>query len=76
MRPARKQLRGVLLGLIALLYGVSIPWYRPTGAETEIVLGLPAWVSVALGAYVGVAILNALAWILTDVSDDSGGGSG
>ena len=59
----------LLLAAIALLYVVSIPWYRETGAEPEIWFGLPDWVAVALGCYVAVAVLNAIAWLRTDVSE-------
>jgi hypothetical protein len=65
----RRGLRRLLLGLIGLLYVVSIPWYRETGAESAIVLGLPDWVATALACYVGVAILNAFAWLLTEIED-------
>ena len=62
-------MRRLLLGLIALLYAASIPWYRPSGAEPALMLGLPDWVAIALACYVAVALLNAWAWLLTDVSD-------
>ena len=65
----RRRLRRALLLAIAVLYAVSIPWYRPTGAEPELWLGLPDWVAVALLCYVGVAALNSVAWLLTDVRD-------
>ena len=62
-------MRAVLLALIVVLYALSIPWYR-TGAEVPgRLLGLPDWVAVALLCYVGVAILNAFAWLRTDVPD-------
>ncbi len=61
--------RGLLLA-IGLLYLISIPWYRTTGAEPELVFGLPDWVAVALACYVGVALLNTVAWLLTDVPDE------
>ena len=67
-----KLLRRALLTLIALLYVLSIPWYRASGVEPEIVFGLPDWAAVALGCYVGVAILNSIAWLLTDVRDAEG----
>ena len=63
----------LLLAAIALLYVVSIPWYRETGAEPEIWFGLPDWVAVALGCYVAVAILNAIAWLRTDVPEPPSG---
>jgi len=66
----RRRLRQLLLGLIALLFVFSIPWYRSTGDEVAIVLGLPDWVVVALGCYVAVAICNALAWLLAEVPED------
>lgn len=66
----RQRIRWGLLAAIALLYAISIPWYRETGALSEVVWGLPAWVTVALGCYVGVALLNSLAWALTDVRDE------
>ena len=71
----RKSLRRGLLVLIALLYAVSIPWYREPGSEPEIWLGLPDWVAVAVFCYVGVAVLNACAWWLTEVPEDPGGPS-
>ena len=70
----RSRLRRALIGIILLLYAVSIPWYRPTGAEPEIVLGLPDWVATALLCYAAVAVLNSIAWLLTDASDDPGEG--
>jgi hypothetical protein len=66
----RRRLRGALLLGVGALYAVSIPWYRPGGAETGTWLGLPDWVAVATLCYVGAAVLNALAWLLTDVDDD------
>jgi len=64
-----RRLRRVLLSSVALLYVASIPWYREGGADPEIWLGLPDWVVVAIGCYVGAALLNAWAWLITDVSD-------
>ena len=65
----RGRLRAGLLVAIGILYAVSIPWYRTTGAEPAWILGLPDWVSVALGCYLGVALLNALAWLLTEIPE-------
>ena len=61
--------RRVLLALIVGLYILSIPWYRQSGAEPELWLGLPDWVTTALLCYVCVAVLNSVAWLLTDVPD-------
>ena len=69
--PARTatRLRRSLLVAVAVLYAVSVPWYRTPGAEPEIWLGLPDWAAVAVGCYAGVALLNAVAWLLSDVRD-------
>jgi len=65
---ARRRLH-CLIG-IGLLYGASIPWYRDDAAPLRIWLGLPDWVTVAILCYVGVAILNGLAWRWTEIPDD------
>jgi hypothetical protein len=65
----RSVLRKLLYGLIAALYVVSVPWYRAPGETTRLIGGLPDWVAVALGCYVGVAVLNAIAWLLTEIPD-------
>jgi len=66
-------LRIALLAAIAALFVLSIPWYRD-GGEVGIWLGLPDWVAVALVCYAATAVLNALAWLLTDISDGDGEG--
>jgi hypothetical protein len=63
-------LRRWLLLAIGALYVASIPWYREAGSEPRLWLGLPDWVAVALVCYVLAAILNACAWLVTDVPDD------
>ncbi len=68
----RERLRRFLLAAIVLLYVLSIPWYRSPGAAPEIVLGLPDWVAVALVCYAAAAVLNAFAWLLTEVPDAVG----
>ena len=68
-RAARARVRFVLLAAIALLYGISVPWYREGGSAPELWLGLPDWVSFAVLCYVCVAVLNAIAWSLTDIED-------
>lgn len=65
----RARVRRLLLGLIGLLYVISVPWYRASGGSPELLLGLPDWVAVALGCYVAIAALNAVAWLLTEVRD-------
>ncbi len=52
-----------------MLYIASIPWYRTPGAEATPVWGLPDWVLVALLCYVASAVLNCLAWLVTDIPD-------
>ena len=64
----RRLRRWLLLG-IAGLYLLSIPWYRTTGEVPELVFGLPDWVAVALGCYAASALLNAIAWWISDVED-------
>jgi len=63
--------RALLLGAVVALYVLSIPWYRAPGAAPAVVGGLPDWVAVALGCYALAAILNAWAWLRTDVPDDA-----
>jgi hypothetical protein len=57
---------------IALLYVVSVPWYRDVDEPLRLWLGLPDWVAVALLCYVGVAILNGIAWSIAEVPDHLG----
>jgi hypothetical protein len=68
---AKRQLRRGLLVAIALLYVLSIPWYREGGAQPAIWWGLPDWVAVALGCYGAIAVLNCAAWLLAEVDDDA-----
>ncbi len=69
LAPMGRILRRLLLAGVALLYALSIPWYRPAGAEPVLWFGLPDWVAVALLCYAGAALLNALAWWLTPIDD-------
>lgn len=61
--------RKVCLVLIVALYVFSVPWYRAADAPLVLWLGLPDWVAVALLCYVGVAVLNGIAWLATEVPD-------
>ena len=65
--------RRICLVLIGVLYVASVPWYRESGEEPSVWLGLPDWVAVSVLCYVAVAILNAFAWLATDVPDDVAG---
>ena len=65
----RRTLYVVCMISIALLYVFSVPWYRDLDEPLTLLMGLPDWVAVALLCYVGVAILNGIAWSLVDVSD-------
>ena len=56
-----------------MLYVLSVPWYRDTDAPLRLLFGLPDWVAVALGCYVAVAVLNAVAWLLTEIPDGEAG---
>jgi len=60
--------RGLLVAIFAL-YLASVPWYRAPDPDPALWFGLPDWVAVALLCYVGVALLNAAAWLSTDVPD-------
>ncbi len=76
-RRRASRLRSALLLVIVLLYVLSIPWYRVPGSAPSLIFGLPDWVAVALGCYVAVALLNSVAWLLTDVPDaDPSAGDG
>jgi hypothetical protein len=66
---SRRRLRGALLGAIAALYLVSVPWYRAPDASPPLWFGLPNWVAMALACYAACALLNAVAWLLTEVPD-------
>ena len=65
-----RRFRLLLIALIGVLYVISIPWYREAGEPPAIWLGLPDWVAVALGCYIAAAVLNAVAWLLTDIPDE------
>ncbi len=63
------RLRSALLLSIVVLYVLSIPWYRTPGSAPSLLFGLPDWVAVAIGCYVAVALLNSVAWLLTDIPE-------
>ena len=67
---SRRYLRRLAFAAIGLLYILSVPWYRSDDDAVAIVLGLPDWVAVALGCYIGVAVLNAIAWRITDIPEE------
>ncbi|MEO2168599.1 MAG: hypothetical protein ABGY42_10855 [bacterium] len=67
----RARLRRFLFVCIAALYVISVPWYRSSSAPVEIVLGLPDWVTVAIGCYILVACLNSAAWLLQETPQDA-----
>ncbi len=62
-------MRKLLLALIGLLFAISIPWYRDADAPPSLILGFPDWVFVSLVCYLGVAVLNAAAWLLTEIPE-------
>ncbi len=65
----RRRLRRLLFALIGALYVASIPWYRSAGESASLWLGFPDWVAVAVLCYAAVAVLNSIAWLLTDIPD-------
>lgn len=69
----RSRVRAALLAAIVVLFVVAVPWYRTAGAAPARWLGLPDWVAVALACYAAATVLNAVAWLLTDM-DDAGAG--
>ena len=42
-----------------LLLAIAVPWYWPTGYRGPLVLGLPLWAAVSLGAVVLMALWTA-----------------
>ena len=64
-------LRGVLLALVAVLFCLSVPWYRSDDQPLRLLFGVPDWVAVAVICYVLVAVLNSLAWMRTGIDDDA-----
>lgn len=66
-----RPLRRVLLCVIGLLFAASIPWYRGDAPPARI-FGLPDWVAIAILCYATAAILNAAAWLLTDIPESTG----
>ena len=64
------RVRGALLLAIGALYVISIPWYRPSGEPASLLLGFPDWVTVAVGCYAAAALLNAVAWLLTEIPEE------
>ena len=69
VRDSRGRVRRLLLVAIGLLYALSIPWYRDVDAEVGRLFGWPDWVAVSIGCYAIIAVLNAAAWLLTEVPD-------
>lgn len=72
-RPGARggRVRASLLAAIAVLFGLSVPWYRPDDQPLELFLGLPDWAAVALLCYAAAAVLNAVAWLRTPIVDDA-----
>jgi hypothetical protein len=64
------RVRSALLLAIGVLYAISIPWYRPSGEPASLVFGFPDWVTVAVGCYAAAAVLNAAAWLLTEIPEE------
>jgi hypothetical protein len=65
-RARARRFRTLLLCGIGLLFVISIPWYRGAAPPQQL-LGLPDWVTVALLCYALAAVLNAVAWLLTEI---------
>jgi hypothetical protein len=69
--PRRRWVHLICMVVIGLLYVASVPWYRDASAPLRLWLGLPDWVAVALLCYVGVAIVNAVAWSVAEIPDST-----
>ena len=50
------------------LFAGSIPWYLPENAPLRLWLGLPHWVVISLGAYLGVALFTV--WVVRNCWPD------
>ncbi len=72
----RRLLYRACLAVMGLLYVFSVPWYRSPEDPVRLWLGLPDWVATALLCYVAVAIVNAIAWSIAEVSDQAVGSAG
>ena len=52
--------RHALVWLVyAGLYAIAIPWYWPDGYRGPLILGLPTWTAVSLGATLALAAWTA-----------------
>ncbi len=58
----------LLVGILGL-YAASIPWWAGEGTP-ELVLGMPAWAALSLGATLGVSCLTAFAVLRLWEDDD------
>ena len=69
----RSRWRRGLLVAIGVLYLFSVPWYRAADPNPPLLFGLPSWVGIAVACYFAAAVLNAVAWWLTPLSDGDEG---
>lgn len=67
---SRSRLHVVCMIVIALLYVLSVPWYRAVDAPLRLWFGLPDWVAVAVLCYAAVAVVNAVAWFTVEMPDE------
>jgi hypothetical protein len=65
----RRWIHRACMVVIGLLYVASVPWYRDPDEPLTLWLGMPDWVTVAVLCYAAVAVVNGIAWTLTDVPD-------
>ena len=59
--PSRSRVRWPVWAAYVALMVIGVPWYWPPGDQT-VVLGLPAWVAVAVAASAAASVLTA--WLL------------
>ncbi len=50
------------------LFAGSIPWYLPADEPLQLWFGLPHWVVISLGAYLGVALFTV--WVVRNCWPD------
>ena len=51
-------LRPWIWAVYAMLAAIAVPWYWPAGDPT-LILGVPAWVAVAIGASAAISAFTA-----------------
>ncbi len=69
-RRAETRSRPWIWAVYFCLFAGSIPWYLPAGEPLRLWFGLPHWVVISLGAYVGVALFTV--WVVRNCWPEPG----